>query len=136
MSTEEEKFQIKVRRHPIFGLIFLAIGGGLIGLGFYLEQYAFMILGGMTLIPGVFAYMNPALILTQEAVELKNLLGFTGRVIPHDGLNKLGVRNGKLTIVYGGRRAELPRPNAKGLHRADWAFMEKALEKARSISPK
>lgn len=133
MSTEEEQFQIKVRRHPVFSLIFLAIGGGLIGVGFYFDQYGFMILGGMTLIPGVFAYMNPALIITPDSVQLKNLLGYTGRVIPHDGFRKLSVREGKLVIEYGGRRAELPRPNAKALHRADWNFMVEALEKARSL---
>ncbi len=136
MSTEEDKFEIKVRRHPVFGLLFLVAGGTMIGLGFYFDQYAFMILGGMTLIPGVFSYMNPALVVTQESVELKNLLGYTGRVIPHDGLAKLAVREGKLIIEYGGRRAELPRPNAKVLHKADWAFLAEALVKARELSAK
>ena len=136
MSTEEHRFEIKIRRHPIFALLFMAVGGGLIGLGFAIEEYGFMIVGGMALIPGVFAFINPALIITQEAVELKNLLGFTGRVIPHDGVNQLGTNQGKLVIVYGGRRAELPSPSAKTLHRADWKFMEEALQKARAMKKK
>ena len=136
MSTEEEKFEIKVRRHPVFALIFMAIGGGLIALGFIIEQYAFIVLGGMSLIPGAFAFMNPALVVDKESVQLKNLLGFTGRVIPHDGLDRLAVREGKLIIEYGGRRAELPRPNARSLHRADWKFMAEALQKARALKNK
>ena len=135
MSTQA-KFEIKVRRHPVFALVFMALGGGLIALGFVMNQYAFMVLGGMTLIPGGFAFIYPAIVINTEAVELKNLLGFTGRVIPHDGLDQLDTREGKLVIVYGGRRAVLPRPNAKALHKADWKVMAEALEKARSIKKK
>ncbi len=136
MSTEEDKFEIKVRRNPIFALLFMAIGGGLLALGFFIEEYGFMIVGGMALIPGVFAFINPSLVITQEAVVLKNLLGFTGPVHPHDGLHKLAINQGKLVIVYGGRRAELPSPNAKTLHRADWKFLEEALQKAREMKKK
>ena len=71
--------------------------------------------------------------MTLEAVELHNLFGYTGRVIPHDGLNKLQIQDGKLVIQRAGMRATLPRPKASILHPADWKFLTESLEKARTM---
>ena len=65
--------------------------------------------------------------------ELLNLFGYTGRVIPHDGLNKLQIQDGKLVIQRAGMRATLPRPKASILHPADWKFLTESLEKARTM---
>lgn len=129
---ETETFEIKVRRHPIYAVVFGLIGIGGAVAGWYYTQYGVIFVGGLCLVLAVSLFLFPALVISKEAVELRNLFGFTGRVIPHDGLGKLSVREGRLVIVYAQRRAELPRPNARGLHPADWKFMAKALQEAAS----
>lgn len=130
---EAEKFEIQVRRHPLIALLFIAIGIGLVALGIYISQYGLVIVGALALVVGGFIYMSAALVISKEAVELRNLFGFTGRVIPHDGLEKLQIQDGQLVIVFSGRRAVLPRPKAGMLHPADWKFLTESLEKARQL---
>ncbi len=130
---EEDTLEIKVRRHPLFAVLFgaLAIAGGIVG--WQIDQYGILFVGLLCLVLAASLYIFPALVLTPNSVELRNLFGFTGRVIPHDGLGRLSVREGKLHIVYAGRQATLPRPNKTGLHRGDWNFMEDALKKAAEL---
>lgn len=134
MSNDPNRpFQIQVRRHPLLALGILAVGGALTATGFLMETYAFAFVGGACLVLGALAYMNPALTITANTIELRNLFGFVGRTIPHDGLEKLTALDGQLLIEYDGQRAALPKPRQKGLHQADWQFMVDAFEKARSL---
>lgn len=125
--------EILVRRHPLFAIGFWVLGGLGIGGGLYTEIYGFVGLGAICVGLGALAYMNPALVVKPRSIELRNLFGFTGRTIPHDGLERLAVKEGKLQIEHRQMRALLPRPTHKSLHPADWRFLAESLQDARRI---
>lgn len=133
MSNEAAITSIKVRRNPLIAIAFFLAGDAL-GLAWYFtDQIALLILGILTCIPAVFVFMVPALEVSRNQVQIKNLFGFTGQSIPHDGMEHLNIHEGQLVIVSQSRRATLPRPTAKSLHKADWNFLVQAIQQAQQL---
>jgi hypothetical protein len=124
---------ISIRRHPRLAFAILLVGVVVAGIGLFFGQFLVVFLGVMPVLLAGLMMLNAMVVLSDEAVELKNIFGLTGARHAHDGLHLLRIQDDVLYIQKGDMQAPLRRIVKSRMHPGDWQVMVDSLEKIRAM---
>lgn len=124
---------ISLRRQPARGFLFFALGLGCAAVGLWLSLFALIFVGVLFILLATSYILNPAVVLTDAAVELKNIFGLTRVRYEHDGLHRVQVEGDQIFIRKGDLRAPVTAIQKAKLHAGDWNAMLAHLEQARKL---
>jgi hypothetical protein len=111
------------------------IGVAVLAVAAWLATRAFLYLGiaGMFQIAGVLWLIRPFLVVTDEEIQVKNMMGLTLRRFRHGGLARIDVVPGGLVIGAGERRQRL-KLSALIASQRDLGRLAAAVEAARAAA--
>lgn len=127
---------ISIRRRPVYAFILLGIGLIVVAIGLLYSDFWVLFMGVLPVIIAALMMLSPFVVLSAEAVELRNIFGLVRASYAHDGLHLLTVQHDVLFIQRGDMRAPINRIAKARLHPGDWEVMLETLAHARQLRSK
>jgi hypothetical protein len=120
---------LRVGYNKILGVLFIALGLLLAGLGLMTHNGLSVAMGLMNTVLGVLYLVQPYFVVTGDTVLVKNLFGMTMRVLPYESLEQFEVAPSGASFRFRGADGiyQGPRFHRWLSHRGDWQRLLGAL---------
>lgn len=127
---------LKLRQSPVFGGLLIVLGIALLVLASMLPDSTMqMVLGIMNTLIGVLILTNPVVLIDEQEIQIRNLLGITMRRVPHGGIQNLEIQGKHVYVKQNGETTKVKSINKTWTHPGDWKVMAAAIDKIGKLAP-
>jgi hypothetical protein len=121
---------ISLRRQPLIAIVVLVVGLVAMGIGLLISEFIMVFAGVLPVILAGLMMLNPFVVVSDEAVELRNVFGLTRAKYAHDGMHLLTIQDDTLYIQRGNQRAPIRRIIRTRIHGGDWYTLSETIKEA------
>jgi hypothetical protein len=116
--------KLKIRQNRVFAIVILSCAIFILFVSFLIGPSLNLIIGFLNLFIGIKMLTQPVLVITDQEIEIKNLLGMTMKRVPFNSYAELEIEEGSLYVNQGGMRTRATRvsrflhhgPDLENLH--------------------